>query len=892
MYQVNQQPRVAAIDHAMTRLYVMFALSGAAGLIYEVVWFQFLRFTVGANAQTLAVLLACFMGGLFIGSAFAARLVSPRRDAFVVYAWLEIGIAVCGALLPLALGAIRELYFSIAETGRMAMALRLGISVTLLLPPTILMGATFPVLTRVIHPGAVQGRRIGLLYAANIVGAVAGALGAAFVLVPALTYSGANWLAVALNVFVAAIAWTLAGRSREQTNDEPTKVAANQSSDDLVGAETIPGLKDGSTSVYLAYALSGCAALAFEVLWSRLLGVAFGATVYAFASVLGVFLFGLAVGSAWASRMVHRMRDARRALAAVQILVIAAVSGTALLAPWASIILGGVERRMGGSGVVIACMNLIRTALIVMPGSILFGMAFPIALRALGQRFSDSAAVVGRLYAFNTVGAVVGSLATGFVLFPQFGSQTATAQLVLLPLAATCVLWLPSQLRIAPWIIALVAVGLTFFTPLPSRCAQVAHNYIYGPEALPNSLFIFGIPLLIGVFVILIKHVRFGWAYSLAIAGAMLAFSTQTPAKFYVFGWQYGRQGLMREFSDIVYFDEGVMAPVAVFYGASADLQVSINSRICASSSKGDMQLERMIGHVPVLLSRDPSDCVVVGLGAGVTSGAVASHPNVKRVWIAELEPKVVNAAAHMAAFNQDVVHDPKVTMVFDDGRHFIASSNRKFGVITSDPIHPRVAGAAALFTADYFALCRDHLIDGGVFAQWIGLYELTDEGLRSIVAAFAEAFPDGTLWMTATDALLVGSPGPLTIDVEHLRDQLSSSDPVRDSLAFINVRDAEDIIKSMLCTCDSLGGYLAGAPINRDANLYLQFSAGLNWQQWHHAELITQFAALRDFPDQILTIPPGERDTFLLAIEKRWRAFEVEYIEPQRQQLGLTGTR
>lgn len=877
----------------MARLYVMFALSGAAGLIYEVVWFQFLRFTIGANAQTLAVLLACFMGGLFIGSAFCARLISARRNALIVYAWLEIGIAICGALLPLALGAIRELYFSFAHSGGMAMALRLGISATLLLPPTILMGATFPVLTRAVRPGVVQGRRIGLLYAANIVGAVAGALGAAFVLVPALTYMGANWLAVGLNLLVAAIAWRLAGRSCEQPEGASAEGAVDRSMAARSSYAPSPITENdrpsmvGSTSVYLAYALSGCAALAFEVLWSRLLGVAFGATVYAFASVLGVFLLGLALGSACASRLIARMRDARRALAATQILVIAAVSGTALLAPWASAGMSGVEHRLGGGAVVISALNLLRTAIIVLPGSILFGMAFPIALRAVGMRFGDSAAVVGRLYAFNTVGAVIGSLATGFVLFPRFGSQTATAQLVVLPLAATCVLWLPARSHYAPWIVALAAVGLAFLTPISSMAAQAAHDYISRVDDLPQSLFIFGIPLLIGVFAMLIKHLRFGWAYSLAIVGVLFAFTTRTPAKFYVFGWQYGRSGLMREFSDIIYFDEGVMAPVAVFFGGSADLQVSINSRICASSSQSDMQLQRMIGHVPVLLSRDPSDCVVVGLGAGVTSGAVASHPNVKRVWIAELEPKVVNAAAHMAAFNQDVVHDSKVTMVFDDGRHFIASSGRKFGVITSDPIHPRVAGAAALFTADYFKLCREHLVDGGVFAQWIGLYELTSDGLRSIVAAFAESFPDGTLWMTATDALLIGSTGPLSIDVAQLRDQLSSSDTVRESLAFINVHDAQDVLKSLLCTCDSLDAYLAGAPVNRDANLYLQFSAGLNWQQWHHAELLTQFADLRDFPDQILIIPPGERKAILTAIEKRWRAFDAKYIEPNREKLS-----
>ena len=905
---MDDQPRAGGTAR-LAGVYVLFALSGAAGLIYEVVWFQLLRFTVGANAQTLAVLLACFMGGLFAGSALAARVVPARWHPLKAYAALELGIAACAVMIPTVSGAVRGLYFSFAATAGTAMVLRLLIVAVLLIPPTVLMGATLPLLSRHIRNDRSQCVGISRLYAANILGAVAGSLGTVFLLAPVLGYPGANQAAVGLNVLVAAVALGLSrtGTGAADPDGSTTSIAPEPDPQGAVGADdaqtvatsdppgavaadNAPGAVGshgarGAIAIYLAYALSGCAALSFEVLWSRLLAMICGATVYAFALVLGVFLFGLAAGSALGAGVARRIADPRTGLAATQAMIVAAVGATSLLVPWTATALAPWEKWVGAQTPKVLWVQALRTVIVALPGAVLFGASFALALRALGDRFADPARPVGRLYAFNTVGAIIGALGTGFVIIPVFGSQTAAAQLLVLPLAAMCLL----LVRLRPagyWIMATGAVAIVFFTPLVTRCAQWMNHYRRDPDDISDWVWIIAVPVFIGATVLLVRHARYGWAYPLAIIGLVVALCTEVPAKLYALGRKYAGSGISRQFSDILLFEEGVMEPVAVFFDARGNMLVGINSRVCASSNPGDMQLQRMIGHLPVLLSRDPTDCLVVGLGAGVTAGAVAIHPTVRKVWIAELEPKVVDAAACFGRFNDDVVHDPKVTIVIDDGRHFIAAGGRKYGVITSDPVHPRIAGAAALFTADYFALCRDHLTDGGVFAQWVGLYELPDDGLRSILSAFAEAFPHGTLWMTATDAMLIGSPGPLVIDLDALTARLAAAPAVRASLDEINVSDVPDLLRSFICTCASIKDDLAGAVVNRDANLYLQFSAGLGWYEWHQPRLVVQCARWRQSPERLLRGAPDHVEALHRTIDQRWKSFDATYIQPQRDAL------
>jgi spermidine synthase len=843
------------------RLYFIFALSGAAGLIYEVVWFQLLRLTIGVNSGSIGITLACFMGGLFIGSFGYARWVPVRWNPLKTYAVLEVAIGLIGLILPVLLSAIRDSYLAQAHDPRTALVLRSVISAGLLLPPTILMGATLPALSRWVKADERQVSSIGRLYASNIIGAVFGAFGTAFLLMPYLDFLKTNMTAVMLNGFVAVLSLTLIMRSRYQTPDTgPKSLSAGEMSD--------------STPVYLAYALNGAAALAFEVLWSRMLGMAFGATVYAFAIVLGVFLLALGLGGAFGTVAIKWFKNTRSAFAVLQVLIAVAVSSTGFLVPFMAFRLAGLE---GGDRAETSIFNLLclfRTFAVVFPGAFLWGMSFPFALASLGRNLGDPAKPVGYLYAYNTVGAVAGSLGASFLLLPLLGSTTATAHLVILPLAAAAVLFLPRKWPgWAGFMVTGAAMVITFLTPAPSVLSSYLHEVSTGgfvPFPKYFALILLAVPAWL-----VYKFRRKSWVPILAAGAFIQASLNPMPPQLYMLGYHYAHYDFMRNNAEIVVFQEGSVEPVVVYKNPVRDvLYVSINGKTCATSIPDDMNTQILLGLIPVLLSSDPQNAVVIGLGAGITAGSVTLSDAVKRVDIIELEPKVVYSARAFAEYNHDVMSNPKVNLIIDDGRHFIASSTEKFGVITSDPIDPWMAGAAALYTAEHFKQCRNHLIDGGVFIQWLGMYQLDRNGMKSILAAFAEAFPDGEIWITPVDLLLVGSTRKITVDVEALRKRIAEEPAVDQELKFASLPHVENLIGQYHCSCESMKEFLKGSPVNRDGNLYVQF-APIRRSYMNHLELFEMMWSLRKWDSEKFIVPEEKRADFQAALEKNRAAME-----------------
>jgi spermidine synthase len=843
----------------MRRLYFIFALSGVASLIYEVVWFQLLRLTIGVNSGSIGITLACFMGGLFIGSFGYARWIPVRWNPLRTYALMEFAIGVMGLLLPALLSGIRDSYLAQSHDPRTAFVLRSVISAGLLMPPTILMGATLPALSRWVKADERQVSSIGRLYASNIIGAVLGTFGAAFLLLPYLEFLKTNLTAVVLNGCVAVLSLTIS--SRYQPPDTGTQSSAT-------------GEVSDSTPVYLAYALNGAAALAFEVLWSRMLGMAFGATVYAFAIVLGVFLLALGIGGAFGTWMIKRLRNTKSAFAVLQVGIAAAVSSTGFLVPFMSFRFAGLEAGYSADATTFNLICLFRTAVVVFPGAFLWGMSFPFALASLGRNLGDPAKPVGYLYAYNTVGSVAGSLGASFLLLPLFGSTAATAHLVILPLTAAAVLCLPGKWPgWAGFMVTAGAMVITFLTPAPSLLSRHLHEFSAGGVVASLGYFAF-ILLTISAW-LAYKFRNKLWVTILAAGTFIQASLNPMPPQLYMLGYLYAHNDSMRNNAEIEIFQEGSVEPVVVYrQPVSNALYVSINGKACASSIPEDMQTQILLGLIPVLFSSDPQNAVVIGLGAGITAGSVTLSDAVKRVHIIELEPKVVYSAQAFLQYNHNVMANPKVRLIIDDGRHFIASSREKFGVITSDPIDPWMAGAAALYTAEHFKQCRNHLIDGGVFMQWLGLYQLDKNGLKSVLAAFAEAFPDGEIWITPIDALLVGSTRKITIDVEALRKRIAEEPEVDSELKFAFLPHVEDLLGQYHCSCESMKEFLKGSPVNRDGNLYVQFS-GVHRSSWNHLELFEMMWSLRKWDPEKFIVPEEKRADFLAAIERHWAVME-----------------
>lgn len=867
-------------DNRWPLLCAALLLSGAAGLVYELVWFQLLHLTIGAGSQSIGVLLACYMGGLFLGSLVCGRLVPVRLNSVRMYALMELGIGLLALLLPHALMFVRATYFTLAASPGQALVFGSLLCVVLLVPPTLLMGATFPVLARCFDESR-RGYVLGWLYAANLIGAVAGVLAGVLLLLPMWGLLGANLFAVGMNVAAALIAVAVSGGlgragAKEEGVASGAVLAAPAGGSDL--------------SVMLAYALSGLAAMSFQVVAWRLYSVLLGTTTYAFGLLLAVFLAGLGLGSAIGGQLVRRGYDPRRAMIDVQLgtaaligvisLVVPLVAGWRYLLPW--LVLGG-----GFAGT--AASDLIRVVVVVFPAAIGWGMAFPLSVGCLGQEGGDAARSIGRLYAFNTLGAVAGSLLTSFVLIPRFGSSTAGAHLVWLPMAAAAILLLG---RGTPrWVGLVVGLGVVVavFTSAPLRLCSVVKGF---EELFTSSWYVLGlalVPAFIGLELFLIRRVPRRLALGGALTGVLVAAYVPVPKQLYRQGHSYSGEGLLgSRDEEIVFFSEGAMAPVVVERMGENALMLKVNGLACAGSEPMALQHLRLLGHLPALLSASPEDVVLVGLGAGASAGSAALHERVRRVTVAEIEPDIVRAAACFADVNHGVTKHPKVRIVFQDGRHLLATTRERFGVISSDPIAPYWMGSAALYTTEYYELCRSRLVEGGIFMQWFGLFGIDEEGIRSLLAAFAEVFPDGLIWLSQEEVLLMASTGPIRIDVERLREDWDRSPAVAESLAGVGIANVEELLALYVCPVASLQTYIAGSTPNRDGNLLSQYKG---WKAFHQAEttsssLMSRLLAHRDSGDAVFVVPDAERQAFREAIEAARKAGKPASVATQPHEI------
>ena len=774
---------------------LMFVGSGCAALVYEVVWFQLMQLVIGASAVSLGVLLATFMGGMCAGSLLLARVVSPARHPLGVYARLEFGIGVFGILVLFALPALGNLYVANVGHGFGAILFRAVLCTVCLLPPTMLMGATLPAIARWVETTPQGVSWLGFFYGANIAGGVFGCLFAGFYLLRVYDMSTATYVAVAINVAVAAIAFLLAQR----TAYAPADVDGKEPS----------GLTRAGWPTYIAIAMSGAAALGAEVVWTRVLSLLLGGTVYTFSIITGVFLAGLGIGSsigAWVARTTKRPG----------VLLAWSQVGVTVAVAWAALLLNRefpywpIDPALASGPWFNFQIDLLRAALAVLPAACFWGASFPLALAAVASRGQDPGRVVGRVYAANTVGAIAGALAFSLLIIPGLGTQDAQRWMIGLS--------------------AMAAVVMLVWTPQADAPMSAARRIA---------------------------------AVVAAAVLAVVAAASVAPVPPDLIA--YGRQIATFKGATYLYEGEGLNSSIAVseFEGGVRNFHVS--GKVEASTEVHDMRLQRLLGHMSALMHPSPQSVLVVGFGAGVTAGSFVLHPSVKRIVICEIEPLIPQMIApFFIKENYDVVHDPRVEIVYDDARHYILTTREKFDVITSDPIHPWVKGAASLYTKDYFELVKAHLNPGGVVTQWVPLYQSTEEVVKSEVATFFDVFPYGTIWSNqyanggGYDVVMLAKPEPLVIDPGALQARLDRPDHARVAQALSEVEFAgvQGLMAAYGGQARDLRPWLADAQINRDRNLRLQYLAGLANNVYDN-RIYQDMLAYWRFPEEMFTGSP-----------------------------------
>ncbi len=808
-------------------LLLLLAGSGCAALIYEIVWLQLLQLVIGSSAVSLGLLLAAYMGGLCLGSAALPRLVSPHRHPLRVYACLELGVGALGIVILFGLPLIRQVYLAGAMSGMAGLIARGIVSAACLVPPTLLMGASFPAIARSLERTPKPIPWLGALYSANIAGAIVGCVIAGFYLLRVYDMATTTYAAAGINAAVAlgALASAAVVRRREAHAEGYKPVYVRRA--------------PGAVLVYLVIALSGLTALGAEVVWTRLLSLLLGATVYTFSIILAVFLMGLWIGSGAGSLLVRHIGQPRLALGGCQILLALSIAGTAYIVthvlpfwpvdPWLSL-----------NPWFNFDLDVFRTIRTIFLPTLLWGASFPLAMASAAAEGEDPARLSGEIYAANTAGSIGGALAFSLILIPAIG--TKACQQLLIGLAASAAIvaiashaWMmrthlqATRLRSAIALAAALAGGVVVSFGLISTVSDVPWQVI---------------------------------AYGRRVAPILRGLDLSAEAKPLFVG-----EGMN---SSVVITDR---AGQRFFY---------VSGKSEASSALLDMRLQRMMGHLPALIHRQPRSVLVVGFGAGVTAGSFVQYPDVESIVVCELEPMIPPASDEFfSTQNYHVLRDHRTRMIYDDARHFILTTPEKFDVITTDPIHPWVKGTSALYSKEYFELVRSHLNPGGVAAQWLPLYESDEETVKTQLATFFDVFPDGTVWSNylngdGYDLVLLGRLETSPINIDEIQKRLDDTkySGVLSSLTEAEFDSAFDLVGSYAGRASDLAPTLSGAEINRDLNMRLQYVAGWGLNSVSSAQIYRELLSYRKFPEDLLTGTGERMDALREVLGRRHRTF------------------
>ncbi len=754
------------------QLYVIFAASGFSSLAYEILWTKYLSLTFGNTMVAVSVVAATFMAGLALGSLLLGRYVDQKANLLKVYALLELGIAITALLFDPALKVVGQLYIywthQLPELPWLVTSINILFSSLLLLPPTFCMGGTFPLMCR-FYARRKSGAQIGRLYALNTLGATFGAFAAGFWLIPTIGLSRTGAVAIGCNLSIAMFALLLAKRY------------GAVDADGMQQATTIPPQLQAikHRPILLAIALIGFFGLAYEILWTRLLLLFIGNTSYAFSLMLSAYLVGIALGGALYARLAFSGMNEKKLF-----LTLSALMGLAILAsaPYydklAYVFQFAYELAEESWWQLSLLSFLVVFAVTAVP-TILSGALLPAAVAIVNPGKLQTGKGVGLIVLHNTLGAVLGSLVAGFILLPGLGLLESFRYLAIGNLALVLVLTLYDRKNTAGYRIPLLlAVGVVLIL-------------------LPGS-----------------------WNMELINSG------------IYAYAPKYAKMGGIDKVlgkEKILEMIEGRDCTVAVHESLDGAFRFfSVNGKTDGGTGS-DMSTQVLIGQLPLLLHPKPDDVLVVGLGTGITLKGMSDHPT-QAITCVEISPEVVKVEPYFAHANGEVLKDPKVTLVINDGRNLLLTDPQLYDVIVSEPSNPWQTGNSNLFTDDFYILAASRLKDQGIFCQWIGLYDITLENLKIATHTFLNTFPKVLVFQSGPDLIMVGANYSLAFDYQQLRNRFAVPG-INNTLDAIGIDTPGDLIAAgYLFADDTLRNFSKEADcLNTDDRPILEFSARYN---------------------------------------------------------------
>ncbi len=695
-------------------IYFIFFLSGGTSLIYQVIWTKELTLIMGNTIYSSTTVLAAFMGGLALGSILLGRYIDKGKvSPLKLYAILELGIGIFALSLPYLLSSFNPLYSKIYQTSSfnnsLLTLLKFIISFSLLLIPTFLMGGTLPILSKYIVSSFHHlGRRIGTLYAVNTLGAVMGSFLAGYLLIGLIGIKATTYLSVLINLSLSLFAYLLPKLPVKTLPME--KKIDNETSlpDEFIEEHS----KMPVTLVLFIYALSGFTALAYEIIWMRVFIPFLSSSIYSFTTMLVAFLLGLSLGSLICSRFVDRVNKIIPSLGMVQILI----GFFSLL----SLILFYLFYSLFSKQLNLALENMNAWAFIItigfyffilLPPSLLMGAVFPLVIKICSNRkITLLGTIVGDIYFLNTIGAILGSLITGFFLIHWLGVQGSFMLIVSLNILGGLVL-IATSLKAKGGIRLALASSLIVILTLSSTG--------YSKNIFQK------------VFIDRLIHLN-----------------------------------ILNKNSKFIYYREDTTANICAVESSKGAKNLLINS----IPTTGIVIETKLMAHLPLLLHKKPENGLVICFGMGTTFRSAYMHGiDVKAV---ELVPNLFECFPLFHEDAKAILDDPKTKLIRNDGRNHLLLSEEKYDIITVDPSPPLYSsGTVNLYTQEFYKLCRQRLTDDGIFSMWLWVPSCRESEFKMLVKTFMSAFPHTTVWsgVYRFGIYLIGSNQKISIDLPSL---------------------------------------------------------------------------------------------------------------------------
>ena len=869
----KKNPDLASYKFIYSVILACFLLSGISGLIYEVVWTRMLTYVFGGTTLAISTVLTAFLGGLALGSYLGGKFIDHFKKPLFAYGALELVIGLYGLMVPTIfsdnfLAPVWQTVVQMFEGVQfISYLVRFLISVLLLALPTVMMGATLPILSRYLTNvrADVVPFNVGALYTINTVGAIIGTFCCGFILLPTLGVNATVYIAAFLNLVLASTVIFLAQANKQIQADTPETPIENIDLETLISKsqEEVP-LKLIKLTM-LAFLVSGFVALTFEVTWSRTLTLVMGSSTYAFSTMLTTFLIGLAVGAAVMTKIQEKIERPVFWIGAI----LCGIALTGFLTacffnelPW--MFLSQAQKLPDDltSSWFLLTMNrfVVSSAIMFLP-TVLSGMIFPLVIRVYSARPDHVGESVGKLYSINTLGSIIGSFTSGFIfipLFGLFGSGIQNTTKIAIIIALACGLYL-------------IYNDLLNNDTLNEKQVKIATSWVY---------IVAGIGLVANLFLMP------RWDKSIMTTGVAiyhsLSYKTLTKEQFFNFFTSDKAQ------EKIKFYKEGLTTVVSIGGDEQGNTTfLKNNGKVDAGvptdgdgPSQADMITQILLGQLPLLLHKgEPENALVIGLGSGCTTGSVVRYPSIKDVKVCEIEKAVIDGDKF---FEPPLDKNPlggngsplnktrnplaeRVKAIYTDGRNYLLTTKEKFDIIISQPADPWVSGASQLFTKEFWELGSKHLKKNGLFCEWIQLYSITPEYLAVLVNTFKEAFSKyengkkvsgGYVYLfrpgLAGEVLLIGSNDPIEIDIDQIEKRIKTSFiasgktaedlevKTLDDLSRVSLHNAVDIASQLLLGTEEINQYantytqkvekLKSLPlekrINTDDNVIIEFEA------------------------------------------------------------------